>query len=586
MDQLPKRKMANIDTKPNEKGSLDKTLSSFGLSNIDPQFLNPSLLHNGFMFDREQSTNQNPHKSNKKKHNSNKYATNFEDLPQRHGPSRKNTNSRDEYEFLTVRPISRTTKSPNIHLSDDISLGSSPPTLPPPSGDIPPFLLHQIKYTSKLKNMEKNVPSVISNNGNNNNRPPLKKPLGKPRPPFSPQVQHHISSFEKPLIPKLGVGELQGNNPILQLFNNVKKKSSSLTNIFSPQSWFKESNQGIKNRNLGQNRPIHKNSQNFNRRMSSGKTQHKPRHRNKRPPIKMVEGNFHHATNYKYESPVLQKSRDEKSRRDEILKENQFFTRKLDGSKENGNIKSNVLNSAPLDIDVSESIQSPIIHNAPAGSVGKLHGPNSPNVLASGGQVDQSQQMQLQNMLKAEQLAAMIEALADQKVRTESLKMNQLTTLNQGTPANAVFVNDTKSSGTPMQVHLGLRPTDKALLGLPGQSISPLMNKRKSSYGQGFDPSGIQPEAGFKPIVVGEVQSMPSLAFSVLDSMPDEYLDQQSSHTSNGDRSGLMHPIQNGVTHIESSQPIISTQQLSNRRMNFQNPQINSFGDNLMVRFD
>ena len=158
--------------------------------------------------------------------------------------------------------------------------------------------------------------------------------------------------------------------------------------------------------------------------------------------------------------------------------------------------------SPPHDIDVSESIQTSIIHNVTAGSLGKVNGLTSSNVLGNRVEVDQSQQMQLQNMLKAEQLAAMIEALADQKVMTESLKMNQLASLNQATGARPVFVNNTQSSGT-MQVQLGTRPTDKALLGIPGQSIALPMNKKKSSYGQGFDPSGIQPESGFKPIVVG-----------------------------------------------------------------------------------
>ena len=113
-----------------------------------------------------------------------------------------------------------------------------------------------------MKNMDKKISGIVSNVGNNKNRPSLKKPLSKPRPPFSPQPQQHISSFDKPIRSKQGIVENQGNNPILRLFKNVQKKSSSLTNIFSPKSWFKESNQGIVNRNLGQNRLTQKNSQN------------------------------------------------------------------------------------------------------------------------------------------------------------------------------------------------------------------------------------------------------------------------------------------------------------------------------------
>merc|ERR1719270_634339 len=158
----------------------------------------------------------------------------------------------------------------------------------------------------------------------------------------------------------------------------------------------------------------------------------------------------------------------------------------------------------------------------------------------------------------------MIEALADQKVMTDSMKINQLTSLHQDMGTNLAITNQTKPSRT-MNEALGSRPTDKALLGLPGQSVSPLMNKRKSSYGQGFDPSGITPESGFKPIVVGEVQSMPSLAFSVLDSMPDEYLDQQSSNSNSRDMSVLMQQQLGDSNQFQNSQPLTSSQQLSNR---------------------
>ena len=47
------------------------------------------------------------------------------------------------------------------------------------------------------------------------------------------------------------------------------------------------------------------------------------------------------------------------------------------------------------------------------------------------------------------------------------------------------------------------------------------ISKRKlatyASLGLGFDPTAIEPESGFKPIVQGQGSSIPSLAFSVLD---------------------------------------------------------------------
>ena len=527
------------------------------------------------MFDQEESIKQHSKQPSSKKQSLNQYDP--LDLPQVHGLKRKQMNSQNEYEFLTVRPTKRTTRAPSIHISDEMSPGSSPPTLPPPSGDIPPFMLHQIQYTSKLKNMDKKLSGIVSNTGNSKNRPSLKKPLSKPRPPFSPQPQQHISSFDKPIRSKQGIVENQGNNPILRLFKNVQKQSSSLTNIFSPKSWFKESNQGIINRNLGQNRLIQKNSQNFNRRMSPARMPNRQRKGNKRPPITMVEGNFHHPTNYKYERPFMQKGRDEKSTPDEVLKDNQFFTRKLDKSKQNGNIKNNVLKIPPMDMDASGSIQSTVVHNSVNGADSKSNILSSPDMFVNGAKADQSQQMQLNDMLEAEKLAAIIEALADQKVMSDSMKINQVPTLNQDMGTNLAITNRTKPSRTMNQA-LGTRPTDKALLGLPGQSISPLMNKRKSSYGQGFDPSGIQPESGFKPIVVGEVQSMPSLAFSVLDSMPDEYLDQQSSNSNSRDMSVIMQQQSGDSNQFQNSQPLISSQQFTNRRISINNPQL--FGEN------
>ena len=46
------------------------------------------------------------------------------------------------------------------------------------------------------------------------------------------------------------------------------------------------------------------------------------------------------------------------------------------------------------------------------------------------------------------------------------------------------------------------------------------ISKRKlstTSLGLGFDPTGLNPESGFRPIVKGQGSSIPTLAFSVLD---------------------------------------------------------------------
>ena len=41
--------------------------------------------------------------------------------------------------------------------------------------------------------------------------------------------------------------------------------------------------------------------------------------------------------------------------------------------------------------------------------------------------------------------------------------------------------------------------------------------KLPTTLGLGFDPTAIEPESGFKPIVEGQGGSIPSLAFSVMD---------------------------------------------------------------------
>ena len=46
-----------------------------------------------------------------------------------------------------------------------------------------------------------------------------------------------------------------------------------------------------------------------------------------------------------------------------------------------------------------------------------------------------------------------------------------------------------------------------------------------STLGLGFDPSGIQPESGFKPILE-QGGGLPTLAFSVLDGVGQPYEDQ------------------------------------------------------------
>ena len=41
--------------------------------------------------------------------------------------------------------------------------------------------------------------------------------------------------------------------------------------------------------------------------------------------------------------------------------------------------------------------------------------------------------------------------------------------------------------------------------------------KLPTTLGLGFDPTAIEPESGFKPIVEGQGGSIPTLAFSVMD---------------------------------------------------------------------
>ena len=244
-----KQNNMNININPDDRGSLDKTLSSFGLSNIDTQFLNPSLLHNGFMLDREIANHP------KTRNSPSKYSP--IDLPQGYRISNHEIHKSPEYEFLTVRPSTAPTTNLDNKMIDPFYLGSTVPTLPPPSGDIPPFLMQQRKYNSKSKTTNVKTP-IQQTRGNPNNRPFLNKPLVKSRPPFPPPAQSYLSSFDK-INTKQDADENDGKNPILQLFKNVQKKSSSLSNLFSPKSWFKDKRHGSKAKNSGLLRKSSKN---------------------------------------------------------------------------------------------------------------------------------------------------------------------------------------------------------------------------------------------------------------------------------------------------------------------------------------
>ena len=568
----------NININPSDIGSLDKTLSSFGLSNIDPQFLNPSLLHNGFMLDREIATTKTQ-KHPQRKHAPSQYAPT--NLPQGYRISKHEIHKSPEYEFLTVRPSATHTTNLDNKMVDPLYLGSTVPTLPPPSGDIPPFVMQQRKYNSKLKTTNAKAP-IPQTKGSPNNRPFLNKPLVKSRPPFPPPAQSHISSFDK-RITKQNPDHNDGKNPILQLFKNVQEKSSSLSNLFSPKSWFKDKSHVSETKNSGLLRTTSKNAHNFNRRMSPIKTTPNVRQSHKRPLIKMVEGNFHHPAKYRYENPVTQKSRDEKSRRD-VLKNDKLFTRKL--QKEIENIASKPNLKTPMDIDVAESVQIPVIYDI-SGVTGKANNPATPGEIVKGTHMGHSNEVPLNTMLKAEQLAVMIEALADEKVASNAMQIGYQQNSNK---ANGLVLQhtvfDKTYSGNALKINQTLsRPTDKSLLGTPGQGMLPLTNKRKSSYGLGFDPSGIQPESGFKPIVIGEVQSMPSLAFSVLDSMPDEILDTQGNYANTRDMTEIMHPHSSGVSQPEDFKSAISTKPMSNRRMSMQEHPTGFKSGNPMVSF-
>ena len=525
----------SVNINKNNRGSLDKTLSSFGLSNIDPQFLNPSLLHNGFMLDREVALTQSEEKSNRINNLSKQISI---ELPNGYELSNNGRNRSPEYEFLTIRPITRNTKQRNEEINPLRLLGNNPPTLPPPSGDIPPFVVQQKKFISKREKANKNI-SPLQLQGHGNNRPLLKKPLRKSRPPFPPPVQAQKSSFDHKHSLNQEGGETNGKNPILRLFKNVQQKSSSLSNLFSPKSWF---NQGTRNKNSAPLRPVNKNMHNFNHRMASIKTPTNKMNAPIRSPIKMVEGNFHHPAKYRYETPVTQKSRDEKSRRDDLEKLH-----------------------PPMDMDAAESIRTPLIQDVSGGVVNtKLH--IRPGGTAKVVNTEELQKQQMQTMLEAEQLAAMIEAIADKKLMADAMKKAYLPTSNNEM-SSAYFPKSKASNNNAMNLMAETRPTNKSLLRVPGRVTLPITNKRKSSYGQGFDPSRIQPESGFKPIVVGDVQSMPSLAFSVLDSMPDKFLDTQNKYVDSRDMTEIMQTQPSDIVHRGNLGPITSTLNLSNRRM-------------------
>ena len=569
------------------RGSLDKTLSSFGLSDIDPELLSPSLLHNGFILDRKTASNQNYKKPGKK--NSNRKNDYNNGPTESYGvPKNKISQLEGEFEFLTIRPTPRTTTE-SMEKFDTRFVGSSPPTLPPPSGDIPPFMMQQRLYNTKFKSSSRNSQSTKINE-NRNQRPQLKKPLTQSRPPFPPPIQSHTPILDKTFVPKEGVGN-EGTNPILQLFQNVQKKSSSLSNLFSPKNWFQDKGQGAKRKTVGNQRNNHK----FNRRMAAINGPKRTQNNPMRPLIKMVEGNFHHPAKYKYENPVLQKSRDEKST-GSMAKDNKMAIGSRNVDSKQG---TKTFGTPPMDIDVAESMQIPIVHDI-SGTVGNVIPPvrngelvitrptdQSQHMLNNGNfgnvippvrngdliisrPIDESQHVLDNDLLKAEQLAAMIEALADNQVMDEAIKqgyMPMLTNVNNPPKQSPEQSTMPTMNGINKLVQ-NTRPTDKSLLKAPGVGMfSPVTGKRKSSYGLGFDPSGIHPESGFKPIVVGDVQSMPSLAFSVLDSMPDKVMDSQHSFIAARD----MNRIMEGQISDSSDQgiftPVTTSGQFTNRRM-------------------
>jgi hypothetical protein len=78
---------------------------------------------------------------------------------------------------------------------------------------------------------------------------------------------------------------------------------------------------------------------------------------------------------------------------------------------------------------------------------------------------------------------------------------------------------------------------------------------------------------------------MPSLAFSVLDSMPDKILDIRGNYANTRDMLEMMHSYSSDVNHSGDFISSISTKPISNRRMSMQDSPTGFMSRNPTVSF-
>ena len=244
-------------------------------------------------------------------------------------------------------------------------------------------------------------------------------------------------------------------------------------------------------------------------------------------------------------------SRDEKSTRDSSI-----GFKQPTGSEDHKNIreKGGLHNpKVPLmDVDVALSSKHSHIKETPH-IVGDSVLPALTGVATERMETMESQLLSMPGELAAEQLAEMIEQLADEQLL--------LAASNNGytpPPYNPPGSPDALGNQAFSIKATAERPT--AMRAEPRQSVNTgfaipeSREKDTTIYDLGFDPSGIQPESGFKPMVHGKVQSMPSLAFSVLDSLPDKTLDRQKQVVGTRDMNGPMSPLASNISPTTSSQ--------------------------------
>ena len=558
----------NLNNKMNKNGpiGLDKTLSSFGLGNVNPQLLNPSLLHNGFILDREMAEAIEQHKK-KKQTNNQQYKPVVHNLRERNRKIKNKVSLLPKSEFMTIRPTLPTV-TPTVLKVNTRFAGSTPPTLPPPSGDIPPFVIQQRKYISKLQNDNGNNKILIEKVSGIHPRLPQKS-LAKSRPPFPPPIQPGPYNFERTGLtnPDKGSGHEKAN-PILRLFKNVQKKSSTLTNLFSPTTWFQEKKHGVSHQHPGNPKLAQRNVHNFNRRMSPARTSSIKKPNPFLQLLKNVNSRQNDQDKSKaiYQDATKQHSRDEKSTRDSSNGFTQSMSSRDQQNKPDKGLMHNS-NISPVDLDPTESLRLSQIKEI-SGIVGDSVLPAHEGKTIEMMETMESQLLPLPEELTAEKLAAMIEQLADEQLLATATNNEYISRAYKGPNIRDSLVDQAFGRNTMAVIPSPVKTEEPPHGGNTWKTIqSSSIEKRKTSYGLGFDPSGIQPESGFKPIVHGNVQSMPTLAFSVLDSLPDKVVDRQNKFSNSQGRDEVMPP------HTRKVGTTLSLQRSSNRRMSTDVPQ-------------